>query len=470
MNTEGVGNVAVKWLWAALGLVLFIASACGGSSAGGVAVSSDGVLSVDQPASGGISVVVESADNPSEVAELAGDDFWLFTYELSPDGSVFDEPLAVEVHLSPEDLGLSEMVGVHPVFLVSEGTSGFIFLPADIAIEDGDLVARGEVSHFSKLTVAVARQTIELSTTPGGDPIKVAEGEDIYATVTASWPISEDPGRNAFFPEFAFAANSPITFDSSSESADGREVDGIFHCAFERDEVILDAITFNMKWNAKITPRDDDVGIFIEIFQYIMSPESLVDDAGHGTATLSADVLCSADAPEPTAGTSSPTTSSTEPPPNSDPEGDQTDESISQPLQSGDLGEPATDIVHVSHMPVAGGQSFQIQMAGDGPALVSSPGFQWLDMFLTVTMADGSIWEVNMSFFGSEAEYRQGSGPDGDLDGVTATALWVSPDTLELVITFEGEVLDVETFEFFTLVRTGDGTYGDHAEGVAGSE
>jgi hypothetical protein len=225
-----------------------------------------------------------------------------------------------------------------------------------------------------------------------------------------------------------------------------------------------------MKWNAKITPRDvEDVGIFIEIFQGIMSPESLVEDAGYGTATLSADVLCSADAPESTVGTSPPTTSSASEPPGTDPEGDQTDESISQPLQPGDPGEPATDIIRVSHVPVSGGQSFQIQMAGDGAALVTSPGFQWLDMFLTATMADGSIWEINVAFFGPEAGYRQGSGPDGDLEGVAAAALWVSADTLELVVTFEGEVLDVETFEFFTLVRTGDGTYGDHSEGVAGS-
>jgi hypothetical protein len=181
-----------------LSIALFVVACGGGGSeddgdgsfAGTTVRSEDGRLTVQVPegaAPDGVEVeiaLIEDDDLPAELRDIEG--LGVAGYELSPDGAEFSEPLTVTFRLDPAELGLDLLEGAVPLGLLLTRDAAGEFEGLEDAVlsrEDGLVVARGAMSHFSPSFV-VWSETEAVALTP--DSVDLAVGETVEVEVLAA--------------------------------------------------------------------------------------------------------------------------------------------------------------------------------------------------------------------------------------------------------------------------------------------
>jgi hypothetical protein len=164
------------------------------------------------------------------------------------------------------------------------------------------------------------------------------------------------------------------------------------------------------------------------------------------------------------------TTSTTESPTGSDPEGDQENGETSQPVAPGE-GEPGGDIKNVRHEGAAAGeQCFVIDVVGNGEMLATQ-GTGWYDIIIRVGDPEGGEWQANVAYFDptpTDRGVRLGPPAPGQqkLEGAAVTAQWDDSDTLRSCVDGGETSLAVARFRISIGVSTSTGTFWDYAEGI----
>jgi hypothetical protein len=170
--------------------------ACGGGGDdepafdGATIKSDDGVLTVQVPegaAADGVEVTIErlsEEDLPSELQELDADAAVIVGYELGPDGAEFSEPVVLTFRVSPSDHELDLPDGAVPLGLLLTGDAGGeleSIKSTEMSREDGDVVVRAEVAHFSSAIAVFSNNTALLLNPPQAE---LEVGEEVQAQVS----------------------------------------------------------------------------------------------------------------------------------------------------------------------------------------------------------------------------------------------------------------------------------------------
>ena len=142
-------------------LLVVLTAACGGGGGDGVAFegetvrSGDGVLTLEIPAGAaaeGIEIEVTRIADGDLPQELQGvDGVVVVGYELGPDGAQFSQPVTLTFRVDPADHGIDLPEGAVPLgLLLTENADGDLeSLPGEVSYEDGELVVRAAMTHFS---------------------------------------------------------------------------------------------------------------------------------------------------------------------------------------------------------------------------------------------------------------------------------------------------------------------------------
>lgn len=220
----------------------------GGSFAGTTVRSEDGRLTVQVPdgaAPDGVEVeiaLIEDDDLPSELRDAEG--LGVVGYELSPDGAEFSEPLTVTFSLDPAELGLDLPEGGVPLgWLVTRDAAGeFAGLEgAELSREDGMLVARGTIAHFTPAFLVLKRdQAVALVP----DNVDLAVGETVDVTVIAATrgvgliPLTEVFGVRDW-NRIDWTATAPFSVDRNRSGP--AQIGATVSCSQPTDDVVVDA-------------------------------------------------------------------------------------------------------------------------------------------------------------------------------------------------------------------------------------
>ena len=166
------------------------------------------------------------------------------------------------------------------------------------------------------------------------------------------------------------------------------------------------------------------------------------------------------------------------PPDGTDPTGDQTDGSTSEPVLPGDEI-PGGDITAIAHEVNAdGAHQFIITLAGDGMQY-SQPGSAWYDVIVTAQSPLGISWTANGAWFSGEYNdrgIRIGPSAPGQptVDGATVIMEFTSPTEFTVLIDStradleNGDALEIGAFIVTVGVSVDDQTRWDSAYGAAG--
>lgn len=158
---------------AAVGAVLSLAAvlaSCGGGDDGGggdlfdgtTVRSDDGVLTVEVPAGAaadGVEVTITALSEEGLPSELQGADAVVVGYELDPDGAEFSEPVLVTFRVSPSNHELDLPDEAVPLgLLLTQNAAGELesIEGAEVSREDGDVVVRAGLAHFSSAIVVLS--------------------------------------------------------------------------------------------------------------------------------------------------------------------------------------------------------------------------------------------------------------------------------------------------------------------------
>ena len=106
----------------------------------------------------------------------------LAAYEFEPDGLEFEKPIELEVHLGPDVVATIDVSGGLPLIgLLIHRTDDTWTVPSGLAarydLDDGSIVVRGQVTHFSRAlaTAAKAEITAQLWPSRFSEPVPVNE-------------------------------------------------------------------------------------------------------------------------------------------------------------------------------------------------------------------------------------------------------------------------------------------------------
>jgi hypothetical protein len=239
-------------------LAAVLMAACGGggdddtngeSFEGETVRSEDGRLTVQVPegaAADGVEVtiaLIEDGDLPAELRD--SDEIGVVGYELSPDGAEFSEPLTVTFRLDPAELGLELPEGGVPLGLLLTRDAAGEFESLEGAVlsrEDGLMVARGTMSHFS---VSFFIWSDEHAVVLDPDSVDLIAGETVFAEA-----LAVEKGDGPVFPiEFSELAGFAkgegsfwkATAPFSTESLSGETVKAAIGCSASTNGVVVSA-------------------------------------------------------------------------------------------------------------------------------------------------------------------------------------------------------------------------------------
>jgi hypothetical protein len=183
------------FVFAAVAVVLAVLAGGCGSSVSDVtsasvdaARSADGIVVVNVPAGAAdddVEVSVATIADADLPAELARAGIITIGYELSPDGAEFSEPLAITFTVDPVNLDLGLGDGEVPLGLVvtEDATGDLVSLGGEFSREDGMVVARAGIDHFSPAFLVLSK-TEAVALVP--DQLNMAVGDVVKVAIQAA--------------------------------------------------------------------------------------------------------------------------------------------------------------------------------------------------------------------------------------------------------------------------------------------
>lgn len=452
-------------LWvsaAAIGLGVLMAG-CGGAGDRAAAEaetirSSDGILAVVVPAGAagdGVQVEVAQIAEADLPPSLRAADSATFGYELSPDGAEFAEPLTLEFRIDPAQLGIDLPEGAVPFgLLLTENAAGELESVADAVLgrEDGMVVARGHLSHFSPAYLHISNREV-IGLRP--QVVDLTVGEAVHVEVawgTVESGLSHTGGLELDFPTVEWSAIPPFAIADRLGGMDlitGPDIVKSVSCNAPTSGVLEGAFSVHLE------PTSEGLEVAIENafdeFHFLGNPTlaQSFDLAGDGSCKGGS-----------TAGSSSSTTTTTEAlpygmgPPGVDPPDD---------WKEGSFG-PATyhsgafNIVGLSFDPTNG--YFDITFDEDSEGF--DPGDGWVHVEVTfIQEIDNRMAMIYRDTGGGPDWYMVGSFGNEPPANAVLQVVWLQANVLRFII--EGiDVTNIAGWEAFSLVRTGnDDTYED---------
>jgi hypothetical protein len=156
----------------------------------------------------GVEVSIAALEDGDLPAELQDVDAVGVGYELSPDGAEFTEPLAVTFRVDPDELDLDLPERAMPLgALLTTNTAGEFerIGGAVLSREDGMVVARGTMAHFTPAFLALPGGNSAVVLQP--ETVRLAIGATVRVVVLAAnageglVPVEEIPGFFVFDEE-----------------------------------------------------------------------------------------------------------------------------------------------------------------------------------------------------------------------------------------------------------------------------
>ena len=120
-------------------------------------------------------------------------------YELGPDGAQFSAPVALTFRVDPAEHGLDLPVGAVPLaVLLTENSDGDLegIEGAEVSYEDGEIVVRGTVRHFTPAILVLANNVAfllvpsEIELAVGGSRTVEVISRDLSTGETLALPVS----------------------------------------------------------------------------------------------------------------------------------------------------------------------------------------------------------------------------------------------------------------------------------------
>ena len=437
-----------SWFWAGCFAFTLLLAACGGGDDGLTSFTSDdGVVSVEVPpgaAPDDFSATVSLSDPSALGVDTSDVESVILVYELGPDGTEFDEPVTVTFRIPSAIGGFDPAAGL-PVSLIviEDGTGGFEPLGSMKSFLDGDvLVVEGTTTHFSQAVIMLAGVEVFFSLNPPGlmKPVESTFNVSLGLRLTLNGYGIE----SLFIGRTDFAATGALEV-VSVDSKDAATI----RCA-KKGGGVVEATVF---------------GDLADAIPIATLAQLLTGGSGEFIGSLSLEIECV----EGPADTTS-TTSTTEPPTGSDPEGDGKNGESEPVTPEEDV--PGADIRSVRHERGPSGENcFIIDVYGDGKK-TATDGEQPVGNYLIDIEVPGP------DGWGTRVEFRQGEPEPGNvrlgaktsgrdtLEGAEVSVEWVDSDTMKVTVAGTGTDLGVGTFAVDINVFFSGGSFYDHAEGV----
>ena len=217
-----------------------------GGFADGTVRSGDGVLTVEVPAgaaANGVEIAVTRIAGGELPPELQGADAVavVLGYELGPDGAQFSAPVTLTFRLDPAAHGLDLPVGAVPLaLLLTENGDGDLegIEGAEVSYEDGEIVVRGTVRHFTPAILVLANNVAfllvpsEIELAVGDSRMVEVISRDLSTGETLALPVSFSRTKDVTGPQWTTAP--PFTVGRGRLSAP-------ISCTAPTDEWVEDA-------------------------------------------------------------------------------------------------------------------------------------------------------------------------------------------------------------------------------------
>lgn len=288
-----------RWRSAVAVAFALLVAACGGGDdasaiEGETVRSADGVLTVEVPpgaAADDVAVEIALIAEDDIPAALQSADSVVIGYELSPDGSEFSEPLVITFRLDPTDLGVELDDGAVPFGLLLTQDAAGEFEGIEDAVfsrEDGLVVARGEVAHFTPAFLVLS-EMFAVALIPDAVDLTVGETTQVeialgFKTILGGSGVASQVGKQLKdfdLSRIEWSAKDPF---SAAKGAVASEDTGSVTCHSPTAGVVLDA------YKVTIAPELGVAGAVAIIFDQLEDLgmahlRQQIELAGDGTCT-----------------------------------------------------------------------------------------------------------------------------------------------------------------------------------------